>query len=230
MALSRDDEQQLLQWVAERNKHPINSDEFYKYRDLIFTNALKKLGDYFFVLKKKWASKYKISAEDSISIIHDGLLIASNKFDPGNYKSPKFVTYLTTILNRLALNYFHRDNLTQKRMEHVIHKMPAACYVSLDNLLSLLDGLHETEPVAPVFQELLNYLVSQTDYSEVNFTEKFFIEQFMTQLNDNDRFMLQSILEGYTLRDIAKRLGLSVAGVRYKLQFLAKKMKRAERV
>lgn len=228
MALSEKDEKQLLQWFEEKQKHSIDSDEYYKYRDLIFTSALRKLNDYFFALKKKWATKYRISSEDCISIIHDGLLKASNTFDPNFHKSSKFITYLTKILNNLALNYFHRDNFTQKRLKHDIHQTPAAAYVSLDHLLSMIDGIDETEPVAPVFRELVHYLSLQTEYFDSSFNERFFIEQFLERLSDSDKFILQSVLDGYSLSEVAKRLNLSIPGVRYKLQLLAKQMRELE--
>lgn len=237
MSLSAQDDAQLLAWFEEKQKYEVGSDENRKFRDLIFADVLEKLDDYFSVLKGRWFRKYQLAYEDGTSIIHDGLLSAVDNFKL-HFKSKdrmtKFVTFLTKVLNNLAIDYARRNHVRYdkkgvSRKLRNMTKIPYSAYVSLDSVLTPRQAGFEDPELAQSedkrkFSQIL-FRVFQEDESEsdAHYTTKLVIEKLLEQLSKNDRQLLQSIMDGSNLNDAAKELGLSIPGIKYRLKRVATK-------
>jgi RNA polymerase sigma factor (sigma-70 family) len=234
MSLSAKDEEQLLEWFEEKEKNIPESDGYYKYRDLIFSEVLTKLSDYFSVLKMEWKSRHHLSEEDCVSIIHDGLLASVSNFKTA-YKSrnriTKFITYLTNVLKNLAMDYARKNHIRYAgkgltRKQRKMGRIPSSLYVSLDTILGASQQDYEAENrsrdrqfIAPLFK----FIEEKEDVLDSQITHKLLVQQLMDKLSSNDRYMLQSIMDGYNLSDIAKRLELTTPGIKYRLKRISKK-------
>lgn len=238
MSLSAQDEEQLLEWFGEKENKEKDSDEYFKFRDKIFSHVLNRLSDYFSVLKMEWGRKYHLSDDDCVSIIHDGLLASVDNFKL-HYKSKdrviKFITYLTSILKNLAMDYARRNHIRydgkgKTRKLRKMENIPSSLYVSLDYILETMelqrgqtafyDG---TQKRSPYVKPLLDFINESKQDSESKTTQALLVHQLLEKLSNSDRYVLQSIMEGYSLSDIAKTLDLTKPGIKYRIKRLSKK-------
>lgn len=236
MSLSAQDETQIINWFEEKQKADPTSDAYFAYRDLIFGHVLKRLSDYFGVLKSEWKVKHQLSDEECISIIHDGLLAAVENFKL-HFKSRsgvKFITYLTRILRNLALSYARKNHIQYSgkglsKKQRNMGKIPSSVYVSLDAIVSnlehgrLLDSGEEDRSGTRFVAPLMKVLEQNEEVITSQSTYKLVAENLLERLSGKDKFVLQSILEGRHLSDIAKDLGVTTPGVKYRLKRLSKK-------
>jgi RNA polymerase sigma factor (sigma-70 family) len=234
MSLSIQDEDQLLKWFEEKENAVLESDNYYKYRDLIFSYILSKFSDYFSVLKFDWKNKHHLLEDDCVSVIHDGLLAAVSNFKL-HYRSrkriTKFITYMTVVLRNLAMDYARKghvryDGKGRIRKQRKMCRIPPSLYVSLDTIMGTQMQEYEAENIyrdrqyiAPLFK----FIEEKEGVLDSKITYKLLVKQLMEKLSSNDRYMLQSIMDGYSLRDVAKKLELTTPGIKYRLKRISKK-------
>lgn len=234
MSLSTHDEQKIAELFDKKDACRKDSDEYFMYRDAIFSHVLDRLDDYFRVLKHDWNSKFKMSEEDAISIIHDGLLAAVNTFRSG-YESKnrvtKFITYLVHILKNNVKNYVTLNYVGAKRAGRKFHKMPLNAYMSLDQLISFSQDTYDSDHtfMDKKCDPILKYLSEKFAYFDAQQNQDFFVEQMMNKLPELDKIILKSIFDGYTLREIEARTNLTQPGLKYRLRRLAQRFSTIEK-
>lgn len=216
MSLTPQDEQTLQHWFEEKASQPPESDLHIKYRDMIFTHVLEHLGDYFNVLKRDWKKQLYLTEDDCVSIIHDGLLSAITHFNyshESRNKITKFNTYLTSVLKNLATDYARRMRIRytgkgENRKERKMRRIPNSYFVSIEDVENILKSDHGNEE-AGLFAQLS-------------------INDLLKRLSGNDRALVQSILDGETLAEISRRLGVTRPGLMYRLRRIANRFKDME--
>ena len=202
MSLNKKDEEQLRAWFLKlsdcmKKGTDLKSTliEYYAYREKIANLVLTKLDDLFQIKKQEWKIRNKINEDDSVSIIHDSLLTALDKFKLTF--NVKFITFFWRVLHSKLYDFIAK----YKKIK------PYSSKLIPDPLVHSLDYLQLNN---------IGILMSRLDDSQIDYT--FLLESIGKRLSRQQQFILKSLLQGDTVEQVAQSLNVTGQTIRTRLK------------
>ncbi|MNJ45670.1 RNA polymerase sigma factor SigA [compost metagenome] len=145
--------------------------------------------------------------EDIVSEGMLGLLHAYRRFDPTKTAAKRFSTYAVTCIRGYILRYIDTKYRMIRIPVHLSKQIEPPRVLTLDKNMGTDNAEHQ--PVS--FKDILS---SEDDHSTI------FVDEFMDGLTDRQKNIVEYLIAGHTVADIARKFGVKRQGVWVSLQVI----------
>lgn len=206
---------------------PLQHETHLRQRNLIIQFVLDKLGPALNARIKTWTSRRYCEEADAISLVHEHVVMAVDKYKPEKGKCT-FTSFLWTVSNRAFSNHISASK-RQKRDPQSANQAVSSGFsseeptsssrflVSLDESTSTSDDNSHQLTLGEIYAD-----PKQIDDS-LNFTTM--LKVVYQHCSDHQKLILALLQQNYTYKEIASQLGTTPGAISREIQQLRRKLK-----